>query len=688
MVKVRDITPRGPDGHVDLAAWAEQLCVEHSGLQPDPLRRAGALVRRAGALVRRGGVDVRRGGAIVRNSGDDGERHLDSGVTLAQLVAELHMDTPTVVAALVYRPFRKGLLTHAAIVEELGEDVAQLVTTVARMATTSILEMSNTRMQTIESRDQVDNVRRMLVSLIDDARVAVLKLAERIVALRLAKTSPEARQQRIAREAHLIFAPLANRLGIWQLKWELEDLALRYLEPDVYMSIARQLDGRRGEREEQVSQIVKLLEDKLRDRNIDARVSGRAKHIFSIFRKMRTKHVGIEEVYDVRAVRILVPDIAQCYATLGVVHTQWQHISSEFDDYIAAPKDNGYRSIHTAVMGPGGKTLEVQIRTHEMHEEAELGVCAHWVYKDGVTEDGPLTEKMKWLRQVVEWQDEAQDWALNSGDLSDELAETLQEDRIFVYTPQGHVLDLTAGATPVDFAYRVHTEVGHRCTGARVDGRPVSLNTPLQTGQRVEVITAKYESPERCWLDKQFGYVRTARARDKIQGWFRERPDYENRAYGIATIADMMDRLCVARPDSQAMQNVASDLGFEDETAVACALAVGDCPIADVVECLYPSAHTVHQLSLLPEPGEQAGADDTYSVAVEAHDREGLLRDVTALLSEQRIPLLANTGRVDLEKGMAHISLELRLAGLRDLAVIIEQLRQIPDMVDARRANV
>jgi GTP pyrophosphokinase len=547
--------------------------------------------------------------------------------------------------------------------------------------------MSNARMQTSEARDQVDNVRRMLVSLIDDARIAVLKLAERVVALRLAKTGSEDRQQRIAREAHLIFAPLANRLGIWQLKWELEDLALRYLEPDVYMSIARQLDGRRGEREEQVSQIVALLEDKLRERNVDATVSGRAKHIFSIFRKMRSKHVGIDEVYDVRAVRILVPDIAQCYSTLGVVHTQWQHIPSEFDDYIAAPKDNGYRSIHTAVMGPAGKTLEVQIRTHEMHEESELGVCAHWVYKDGVSEEGPLTEKMKWLRQVVEWQNEARDWALNAGDLGEELAETLREERIFVYTPQGHVLDLTAGATPVDFAYRVHTEIGHRCTGARVDGRPVSLNTPLQTGQRVEVITAKYESPERSWLDKQLGYVRTARARDKIQGWFRERPDYENRAFGIATIADMMDRLCVARPDAETMQNVATDLGFLDETAVACALAVGDCQIADVVDCLFPSARGAHQLSLLPEPGPVADDDPTYSVAVEAHDREGLLRDVTLLLSDQRVPLLANAGRVDAEKNLAHISLELKLASLRELTLIIEQLRQIPDVVDARRVN-
>jgi GTP pyrophosphokinase len=666
MVKVRDTTPRRTDGSINFVAWVEQLCAEHSQLQPIPLRAAGDL---------------------LGDLGEQGERDLSSGITLAQLVAALKMDTATVVAALVYRPVRTGMLARSTIAKKLGDDVAHLVSTVARMGTTSILEMSNARMQTSEGRDQVDNVRGMLVSLIDDARIAVLKLAERVVALRLAKTGTEERQQRIAREAHLIFAPLANRLGIWQLKWELEDLALRYLEPDVYMSIAKQLDGRRQEREEQVSQIVALLEDKLSERNIEAVVTGRAKHIYSIFRKMRVKHVEFDGVYDVRAVRILVPDIAQCYSTLGVIHTQWQHIPREFDDYIAAPKENGYRSIHTAVMGPGGKTLEVQVRTFEMHEESELGVCAHWVYKDGVSEDGPLTEKMKWLRQVVAWQDEARDWALSSADPGEELAENLREERIFVYTPQGHVLDLTRGATPVDFAYRVHTEVGHRCTGARVDGRPVSLNTPLQTGQRVEVITAKYESPERNWLDKQLGYVRTARARDKIQGWFRERPDYENRAYGIAAIADMMDRLCVARPDAQAMQRVAHDLHLDDETAVASALAVGDCHIADLVECLYPTASSVHQLSLLSDTEDGADDDQVFSVSIEAQDREGLLRDITSLLSDNHVSLLANTGRVDPEKSLAYVSLDLKLAGLRDLTLIIEQLRQVPDVVDARRVN-
>lgn len=625
---------------------------------------------------------LERSAVMVRESGT--AEHLENGLMLADVLADLNMDLPTVVAGLTYWAVRADELSGSKLADQLNEQVAHLVVAMTRMANTSLLEMSNAPMQTIEERDQVENVRRMLVSLIDDARVAVLKLAERLVMMRLVKTAPMQRRQRIAREAHLVFAPLAARLGIWQLKWELEDLALRYLEPDVYKAIAKQLDGRRREREQQIAHIVTVLEDKLRQSGIDADVSGRAKHIFSIYRKMRTKDVGLAEVYDVRAVRILVPDIAQCYATLGVVHTQWQHIPSEFDDYIAAPKENGYRSIHTAVMGPEGKTLEVQIRTREMHQEAELGVCAHWAYKhgEGVAADFH-TEKMNWLRQAVAWQDDAHERRLAGRDFDEEMTERPREERIFVYTPKGHVLDLTTGATPVDFAYRVHTEIGHRCCGARVDGRPVSLNARLETGQRVEIITSRFESPERLWLNKRLGYVCTARAREKIQDWFRERPDYENRAYGIALISDTMARLGVGKPESAAMAAAARRLGFGSEDDLARALALGECVMADVVECLFPDASNGRQLSFLPHG--DASEREPYTVVIEASDRDGLLRDITALLSEFRAPLVANSGRVDHDKCRAHLTLVMQLSGLRDLSLIIERLCQVPDVVDARR---
>ena len=660
VVKVRDDVPRLANGRVDVAGWAADITAHHPQLDAQALTRAGEMVVASSAR---------------------GEPHLESGVELAQLVAELGMDTATLVAAIAYRSVRTGAVAESEVEAKLGAEASQLVGAVVRMATTSLLEMTNTRLQTTEARDQVDNVRRMLVSLIDDPRVAVLKLAERIVALRLAKNTSDERRERIAREAHLIFAPLAGRLGIWQLKWELEDLALRYLEPDAYMAIAKQLDGRRAERESQIAGIVALLEAKLSEDGVDAQVIGRAKHIYSIFRKMHSKKVGMDEVYDVRAVRVLVKDIAQCYAALGVIHGQWQHIPSEFDDYIACPKENGYRSIHTAVMGPGGKTLEVQIRTTEMHEEAELGVCAHWSYKGSPEESASYSDKMNWLRQFVDWPEDTLPASFAKG-VSDELAGNVPEERIFVYTPKGHVIDLTTGATPVDFAYRVHTEVGHRCTGAKVDGQPVRLNAPLATGQRVEIVTGKFEAPDRSWLDSRLGFVRTARAREKIQAWFRDRPEYENRAFGITIIADMMERLGVARPDTEALGSVAKQLGFAGEHELTNALAIGDCQVSDVVGVLHGSADQ-EQLSLLPQ--EEESNQQRFSLTIEARDRDGLLRDVTTLLSSAGVSILASTSRQDAQTGVAVISLDLLVADLRELALIIEQLNYVPDVVDARR---
>lgn len=661
MVKVRDEVPRTASGAVDVALWSANLAAVHSQIDANSVARAAEL---------------------VANVPEVGSRYLDSGVALAQLVMDLGMDTATALAAVTYRPVRAGVWSESDVADALGEEVAQLVGAVARIATTSLLEMTNTRLQTTEARDQVENVRRMLVSLIDDARVAVLKLAERSIALRLAKNAPQERRERIAREVHLIFAPLAGRLGIWQLKWELEDLALRYLEPDAYMAIAKQLDGRREERERQIADIVALLQNKLQAQRIGGQVVGRAKHIYSIYRKMHAKRVGMNEVYDVRAVRVLVDDIAQCYAALGVIHGSWQHVPSEFDDYIACPKENGYRSIHTAVMGPGGKTLEVQIRTHEMHQEAELGVCAHWSYKGSAEETESYAKKMNWLRQFVDWPEDTLPAVFAQG-VSDELIGAVHEERIFVYTPQGHVIDLRTGATPVDFAYRVHTEVGHRCVGAKVDGHPVPLNTSLATGQRVEIVVGKFDAPDRSWLDSRLGFVHTARAREKIQAWFRDRPEYENRAFGITLIADMMDRLAVGRPDKAVLQALAGQLGFAGEPELVNAVAIGDCQVSDIVGAMHGTADA-EQLSLLPQADMQAG--DRYCLVIEAQDRDGLLRDITTLLSAAGASIVGSSSRLAESTGAAEVTVELRLDSLQSLALLIEQLVHVPDVVDVRRA--
>lgn len=673
MVKATDTIPRLPDGRVDVEAWSRRLDTDQ--------QTGTGLIASSLSLIR--GLDARS------------DELLERGLELANLVLVLNMDPQSVSAALLYLPVRTGALTLDQVRVVTGAEVASLVEAVVRLADTSLLEMSSSRMQASESRNQVENIKRMLVSMVDDPRVAVLKLAERTVALRGAKNSSPERQARIAQEAHQIFAPLANRLGVWQLKWELEDLALRYLAPEIYKAIAGQLDGRRAEREREIQDIVEVMEARLAAKNIQAKVFGRAKHIYSIWRKMRSKKVGMNEVYDVRAIRVVVPDIGQCYSALGVIHTEWQHIPSEFDDYIAVPKENGYRSIHTAVSWSDGKTLEVQIRTPEMHEDAELGVCAHWVYKDGTdSEDDFYSRKMNWMRQVVEWQEEAES-RIRENQIGLELGTRAREERIFVYTPKGHVLDLTTGATPLDFAYRVHTEIGHRCIGARVDGRPVALNEPLESGQRVEVLTGSSVRPQRVWLHEHLGCLHSSRAREKVSEWFRDRSASENEAEGRALLERSLGRLGTgSSADAQTLARAASGLGFEDVAACLQALGSGRCQILDLLAEILPpelcrtgTGPQPAQLSLLDDvPRRTArGPGERYDIRMLADDRPGLLLDVTAFLDSQEIMLLSNSGRILPDAATAAIEVEVRLNDLLELFSLMDALEMIPGVRDARR---
>jgi GTP pyrophosphokinase len=521
----------------------------------------------------------------------------------------------------------------------------------------------------------------MLVALIDDGRVAVLKLAERVVALRRAKASSEERKARIAIEAMTVFVPLAGRLGIWRLKWELEDLSLRYLETDAYVRIARQLDGKRDEREQRVSDIVDELHETFKTQGIEATVTGRAKHIHGIWRKMRTKNIPFDEVYDVRAVRVIVADVAQCYAALGTIHMRWRHIPSEFDDYIAVPKQNGYRSIHTAVIGPDHKIFEVQIRTPEMHEESELGVCAHWSYKDAEPEDGFYAAKMALLRQVLDWQEEMG----GPRALSIELREKIREERIFVYTPQGHVVDLTTGATPLDFAYRVHTEVGSRAVGARVDGVDVPLNATLRTGQRVEITTAEDAVPLRAWLDPSLGYIGTARAKNKIQSWFRSLPLRVSIADGREQLSTMMDRLGVAALNDEELDALSAAFGLTTQDDLFRAVAVADIQVLDVVLQQFANGEdSSGQLSLMPELSI-AQSRQSHTLEIRARNRDGLLRDVTQLLSDDKHSLISTTGRVDMTTDTALLVIELQLANLFEVAKVINRLQHIEHVIEVRR---
>lgn len=637
MVSIRRELPRMPDGEPDLDAWLDQA----SGFSSKGRRRAGALLD----LI----------------AGEESRR---LGLELVELLIGLKMDSVTAMAGMTLFAVERGEID----LEVLPRDVGVLVAAVLKLSSTDVLALNDSAVLSSESKSQTDNVRHMLIALIDDPRVAVVKLAERVVVLRDAKQAEQASRRTIATEAMDFFAPLAGRLGIWQLKWTLEDLAFRYLFPNDYGEVASKLDGRREERERQIEAIRQDLEFRLAAKGIDAEVHGRAKHIYSIWRKMSHKSIDFSEVYDVQAVRVLVDRIDACYGVLGVVHTSWPHIPTEFDDYIANPKENGYRSIHTAVIGPVGKTLEVQIRTREMHDEAELGVCSHWAYKDG-SEGALQSRKMDWLRSVLEWHDDL-GLRVNGGQLN--------HDRVFVTTPQGHVLDLSPNATPVDFAYRIHTEIGHRCRGAKVDGRRVPLNRRLNTGECVEIETGDTEEPRRDWLNPALGYVNTSRARTKIQSWFRNQLTESNVSAGRALLEESAARLGF----TDDLGVLAERAGYDSEDALMLAVGVGDQLVIDLLKLV---SNSPGEATLPGEPDAKTGS--FQGIVIKGKDRDGLLRDVAAAIAELSISVVATNARAEIPGKSATLSLELHVDDLTQLASAIDNIRRVPDVHDVRRVR-
>jgi GTP pyrophosphokinase len=436
----------------------------------------------------------------------------------AAILIGLHMDHETIAATALHAVPNYLDDWAEVLTERFGRNVTALVEGISRME--QIRQFSEVRNPTAknknDSTEQIESLRKMLLTMVEDIRVVLIKLAERTQTLRtLSGANPE-QQRQIAQETQSIFAPLANRLGVWQIKWEMEDLSMRYLEPVLYKQIARLLDERRMDREKYIADVIAQLQQALAQAGIQANVSGRPKHIYSIIDKMKRKHLDFDQLYDVRAVRIVVEDLEQCYAALSAVHELWPPIQSEFDDYIARPKPNGYRSLHTAVSGPRGLSLEVQIRTLHMHHDSELGVAAHWRYKENRKSESGVDEKIAWLRQILAWKAELAD----NGELQEQFKNELLQDRVYVLTPQGKVIDLPKGATPVDFAYTVHTDLGHRTRGAKADGSIVPLNTRLQNGQRVEILTTKQGGPSRDWLSPRLGFLQSARARAKVRHWF------------------------------------------------------------------------------------------------------------------------------------------------------------------------
>ena len=548
MVQIRSLPHTGAMTEADFSAWFSALPQGADSRDIDRLVTAAALLRELSSAQ-----GVATSDWIGRSD------PVAVGLEVAQLLAELGLGTDALVAGMLYRAVREQRLDMNELKRKAGPKVARLVEGALRMAAVS--ELTDTRDEPVLGQAAAPNVnvRRMLVAMVDDVRIALIKLAERTVAMRGLKKASNTQRQRVASEVFSVYAPLAHRLGIGHLKWELEDLSFRYTHEEPYHRIAKLLDGRRADRDRFIDRVKADLTSALAGASIDFELAGRAKHIYSIWRKMQRKGIGFSQVHDIRALRILVQDVADCYQTLGIVHGMWRNIPNEFDDYIANPKENGYRSLHTAVIGPEGKILEIQIRTRRMHEEAELGVCAHWRYKGSDKQDssGDIYEaKLTWLRQVLEWHEAGGDDA----ELAEQFSFESAQDRVYVFTPKGDVVSLIYGATPLDFAYHVHTEVGHRCRGAKVNGVLVPLTTILETGQRVEILTASEQAPRRDWLRQSAGYLKTTRAKARVQQWFRSLTRDENIAAGRAMVERECARLSLTSLD---YKEIAKQLGLK-----------------------------------------------------------------------------------------------------------------------------
>ena len=513
----------------------------------------------------------------------------------AAILLNLKLDHETIAAAVLHAVPDWLEDWKRVLTERFGHNVAMLVDGIAKMEHVRQFSEMRGSDNKEEAALQAESLRKMLLAMVEDIRVVLIKLAERTQTLRNLPRADAAQQQQIARETQSLFAPLANRLGIWQIKWELEDLSMRYLEPALYKQIAQHLDERRIDRERYIADLIAQLEQALTRAGIQGEVSGRPKHIYSIINKMKRKQLDFDQLYDVRAVRVLVENIEQCYAALSIVHELWLPIQKEFDDYIAKPKPNGYRSLHTAVLGPRRLPVEVQIRTRQMHHDSELGVAAHWRYKENRQAESALDQKVAWLRQVLAWKAELAD----NGELQQPLRDEMQQDRVYVLTPQGKVIDLPQGATPVDFAYVLHTDLGHRTRGAKVDGNIVPLKHTLQTGQRVEILTVKQGGPSRDWINPQLGYLQSARARAKVRHWFAEQNQDDSIAQGRALLERELHRIGV---NDVNQEKLAQKLRYNKPDDLLAALGRGDITPRRVSLAITPEAPAPRKIPAGQQP--------------------------------------------------------------------------------------
>lgn len=705
-----------------------------------------------------------------------GEPYVNHCIAVAAILAELRVPPAVVAAGLLHDTVEDTEITLEDLKRDFGDEIAWLVDGVTKLTQLPRVSRGDQHMDREAQEDEQrqlaerrgmpneeeeiaqltrsrrydvvsETLRKTFMAMGDDVRVVLIKLADRLHNMRTLGHMPQNKRPRIAQETMDIFAPLANRLGIWQIKWELEDLGFRYVNPEKYKEIASNLAERRVDRERELKAINQRLKTLLDQAGIQADISGRPKHIYSIYRKMVRKGVPFDLVHDVRGVRILVPDIPSCYAVLGVIHTHWRPLPGEFDDYIAAPKDNFYQSLHTAVVFDDGKTLEVQIRTPEMDQSAELGIAAHWRYKEGALRDEAYERRILWLRSLMEWRQDVED----ASEFVDSMKTDVFEDRVYVFTPRGDIIDLPSGSTPIDFAYHVHTDIGHRCRGAKVNGKLVGLDYVLKTGDKVEILTAKRGGPSRDWLNPNLGLVKTQRARSKIRYWFKRQARDHNINQGKAILERELQRLGLKDVNLEQMSRQNEYKTVED---LYFAIGCGDLSLGRIVNQLMleekddegflfttrplvePGAQSHDTVTVLglkglltsmgrccnPVPGDEIigyitrgrGATihrsdcpnmlrirererlvrvswgepkRTYpvSIQIKAFDRDGLLKDVSTLIAEEGI----NLGQVKavVTHNVATFDLTLEVREVEQLTRVLTRLEALPNVLQVHRVR-
>lgn len=690
------------------------------------------------------------------------ERCLQNGIEMVEILSMLNMDSDSLCAGLLFPFLDTKIVRREDIADKFDHDILTLVTNMIRMK--EIKQLRAIKSGQIKG-DQIDSIRRMLLAMVNDFRSVIIKLAERIMHLRDLIHAPQEEQIIAAKECLSIYAPLANRLGIGQLKWEIEDFCFRYLYPDEYRQIAKNLDEKRRVRERYVADFVKNLQHLISQEKISAEVYGRPKHIYSIWRKMEKKHLSFEQLFDLRAVRVICQEIEDCYRVLSIIHSHYRHLPKEFDDYIANPKPNGYQSIHTIIQGPEQKIIEVQIRTESMHKDAELGVAAHWKYKEGSTDKmTAYDERISWLRQVLAWQQEMYE----SGETKEAVHSQVFDDRVYVFTPKGDVVDLPAGSTPLDFAYHIHSDIGHRCIGAKIGGRIVPFTTQLKMGDQIDIITQKEPNPSRDWLSPSLGFITNNRSRTKIQAWFKKQDRDKNILAGKLILDELLaaqnltlrevETNLIERYNAHNIDEILAGLGSgdvrqnqlanyltlqfnkktakEEDQAVLKQLnrlhnqkqpkkegttqknsqviieGVGNLMIS-MARCCRPipgdfiagfitqgRGISIHRLdceqfidlnSHIPERIVQAHWNESQKshfallIQVIAADRNGLLRDITTVLANEKALLKGVECRNDTKNGIVTFDFEIELSEVSILNRLLLKIGQIPDVIEAKR---